>query len=298
MLKKIYRILVAISLVILTLRLINVAVKRGHPLPEPARPNGYEALLAAANLLHPPPGDVTEFTTSQVQSVAEQNRSALAAVRAALDLPSQVPIKPTKAWDDNHLDELKSLKKLAVALAVESRADLLQQHTNAAAHCDLDVLRLAQSLGQGGLLIDGVTSLAIETIGAALLQGKLDTLEAATCRDLATALETLDDHREKPEQILRTEHEWSRARFGLVGMVGDLFMHADLQKRRAEFVKRSHDVHAHAQRLMVRFAARACELEHQHPPTTVADLVPKYLKAAPKNWETGQEILEIPPPLN
>lgn len=42
--------------------------------------------------------------------------------------------------------------------------------------------------------------------------------------------------------------------------------------------------------LMLLFAARAYELDHGKPPARAADLVPEYLKAVPKDPETGVEM--------
>lgn len=295
MIRRIYKILVGLSVLVLVLKLANWAVKHEHPLPAPPHPNGYDEMVAAAGLLQPLPHDLSELGSEQILQLAAQNRPALERARKGFQMESRVPLQPTKAWDDQHTEDLAGLKHLAVAFGIESRAQLLQGQTNKAARCDMDALRLAQAVQRGGLLIDGVTSLAVETIGLALLQGKISQMDAAGCRESALALEDLAAKREPPETTIASEKNWSAARFGLLDLAGGFVMRKDLAKRQAQFVIRSHEAADKMQRLMLRLAARAYELDHQQPPANVAALIPSYLKSIPHDRETGGEIQEIPP---
>jgi hypothetical protein len=118
--------------------------------------------LAAASEVKPPPDDLSELTAEQIRRLAEQNRAAIEHARKALQMESRVSVKPTKLWDDQHEEDVKRLRRLAVALGVESRAQLLNQHTNEAACCGLDTLRLAEFMRKGGLITDGIQSLVVK----------------------------------------------------------------------------------------------------------------------------------------
>jgi hypothetical protein len=294
MLKWLYRIAVCVGVLVLLVRVADWAARRGHSLPAPPQPNGYDEIVSAARSVKQPPADFSELTPEQIRLLAGQNRPALERARQAFQMESRVSVEIKKDWQDRHEEELKALKRLAVALAVEAKSQLLENHTNEAARCYLDVIRLAQTMREGGILIDGITSLALETIGSASLQAMLPQLDAAFCHEAARTLEELDSRREMPETIIATERTWSAQRFGLIDRIGGFIAREAKAKRHAQFIERSHQTHDRTQRLMLRLAARACELENQHPPAKVSELVPIYLKAIPRDSETGKEIQELP----
>jgi hypothetical protein len=292
--KLFWRILIGFGLVFWGLKAANWSAKHGHTLPPPPHPNGYEEILSAAEWLKPLPKDLIELSADEVQQLAEQNRPAVELAKKALRLDSAVPLEPTKIWNEKHLDDLTRLKQLTVAIGMESRTQMLAGNTNESARCDLDLIRLAQTTRRGGLMIDGITSLGIETIGAASLHGKISRLDAAGCRELAAALETICVQREKPEVIIATEKAWSAQRFGLVHWIGGIVARTANHKNDQRLVTRSHAAGNQLQRLLLRLAARAYALENQHPPTLISELVPTYLKSVPRDFETGKEFQEIP----
>ncbi|MBK7999742.1 MAG: hypothetical protein IPK15_13760 [Verrucomicrobia bacterium] len=146
-------------------------------------------------------------------------------------------------------------------------------------------------------MVDGITGLAIEAIGSSSLQAMLPQLDATFCREACRVLEELLAKREPPETVLATERAWSARRFGLVDSVGGLLGGQANERRFTQFIEKAHETAARTQRLMLRLAARAYELEVKQSPARVAVLVPKYLKAAPLDFETGKEIQDIPSPV-
>lgn len=288
--KWLIRILICVGAFVLLLRLANWGIRRSTTLPVPPQPNGYEQLVAAARGLKPLPSGFAELSSEQIRQLTQQNQSALEKARTALAMDGGVTLETKKGWQDQHDQDLKDLKRLAVALGVEARSHLQTSHTNEAARCNLEVIRLAQSMSRGGILLDGITGLAIEMIGASSLQALLPQLDAAFCREAARALEELQASREQPETILATERAWSARRFGLVDSLGGLLGREANAKRFTQFVQRARATNARTQRLMLQLAARAYELEEKQSPAKAADLVPKYLKTAPLDPETGREI--------
>ncbi len=283
-----------LAVLILLLKLANWSAQHGHSLPPLPQPNGYDALVAAAGKIRPPPLDLTELTPAQLQPVADQNRPAIEQARDALQMECRVALKPIKDWDDHHDEELTQLKRLAVAFGIEARFQRLNQHTNEAIRCDLDLLHLAEASRNGGIIVDGITGLTIETIGVMVLQIDLPHLDAANCRKAASELETFNDLREPPATMFATQKAWSARRFGLVNWIGGFLARKSLAARQTKFLQRSREVAGHTQHLMIRYAVRAYELENQKPPATMSVLVPDYLKAMPRDLATGEEIQEIP----
>jgi hypothetical protein len=208
-------------------------------------------------------------------------------------MESRVALQPTQAWDDHHEDEIASLRHLATAFSLEDRAQWFGQHTNEAAQCDLDLLRLAESMRKGGLIVDGIHSLVTETIAVASLRAKLPQLDADFCRQAAAQMETLNAGREMPAATFATDKAWFTRRYGLVAWFGDIVMHKSIAQRTAKYLDRSQEAIGRYQKLMIRFAARAYELDNGHPPVDMAALVPRYLKTVPRDVVTGREIVEL-----
>jgi len=288
--KWLYRILMVVGGLALLLRLANWGIRHSNTLPVPPQPNGYEELLAAARGIKPLPSDFAELSAEQIRQSTEQNQSALEQARKAFVIDSGVTLETTQAWQDQHEQDLKDLKRLAIALAVEARSRLQTMQTNEAARCNLEVIHVAHSMSRGGILIDGVIGLTIEIIGASSLQAMLPQLDATFCRETARALEELLARREPPETIVATERAWSARRFGLVDSVGGWLGRQANSKRFTQFVQKTHETTARTQRLMLRLAARAYELDVKQLPAKAADLVPKYLKTVPLDPETSKEI--------
>ena len=289
-----YIIFFTFAALFLLVRVADWAARRGHTLPTLPQPNGYDELVSAARAIKPLPSDFSELTHEQIRQLAEQNRPALEQARKAFQMQSRVSLEIKKDWQDRHEEELKSLKRLAIAFAVEAKSQMLGNRTNEAARCNLDVIRLSKAMREGGLLVDGINSLAIEIIGAASLQEMIPQLDAVFCQEAAHALEEMEFHRKTPDTLIATEKAWSAKRFGLIDRFGGFVAKKANTKRYAEFVKRSHDIHERTRRLMLRLAAHAYELENQKLPAKVSDLVPVYLKAIPRDLKTGKEIEDLP----
>ena len=289
-----YRILVGLGVLILVLRLADRAARSGASLPPLPQPNGYDELVSAAHAVKKPPTDFGEMTSEQVQVLSGENRPSIARARKALRTESRVSLDTKKGWQDQHDEDLKDLKRLAVAFAVEAKSEMLRGQTNEAARGSLDTVRLAQAMSRGGIFVDGINGLTIELIGTASLQSLLTHLDGTFPLEAARALEELDASRETPETVIATEKMWSTLNFGLIDRVGRLIGKETIAKRNAKFIERFRETRTRTQRLMLRLAVRAYELENQRPPSRVADLVPKYLKTIPIDLKTALPIQELP----
>lgn len=281
-------------LVALVLELGDLLARRTDPLPAPPQPNGYTGLLAFASELSLPQGDLAEITPAAIRQTAEANRPALEKTRGILRTPIAVPLSVERGWSEQHQTNVKQLNRLAVTLGLQARAEVLGSDTNAAARSWLDVILLGQGMARGGLLVDGLNALAIETIGMASLRGLVPNLDAATSRSIARELEQNEASRETPARMFQTEKAWSAASFGLVSRVGGLFAGKADQQRQASFLKRYHEAVRRTRRLTLSLAARAFALETGKAAATPADLVPGLLKSVPIDPETGAPMTELP----
>ncbi|HEY9508382.1 MAG TPA: hypothetical protein VIV82_00835 [Verrucomicrobiae bacterium] len=266
------------------------------PLPPPKplpNQNGFTIALSAAGTLTNS-GDYFTAGPEELKPIVAANSNALQTVRAAFSNEWRVPLSILDPTLSNHLNELSHLKQLAHAFSVEGRLAEIENDPDTAARDYLDSIEVGIRSAHGGVLIDGLVSLAMENIGAKNLQTTVPRLKSSTCREIAQSLEHLDAGREAWPEIMNTEREWSRRAFpGLRYRLQAFFMRRSLatgiKKAGLKFEKQQTEL----RQLILQLAARAYELDKGEAPKAANDLVPDYLKAIPQNPTTG---LELPYP--
>jgi hypothetical protein len=202
--KTISRVALTLLLLVLTFRIADRLARRSEPLPIVPQPNGYDSLLAIAREVRAPRGDLADLDPQAIRQIGQTNRQALKRLKEALNAETGVPLRVEPHWGDKHAEAVKQLKRLAVVLGIQSRAECLDGNTNTSTVCLVDVVLLGQALARGGLLSDGINALTIETIGTASLRAQVPTLDAKSCRSAAQELERSEPRREQPERTLKT----------------------------------------------------------------------------------------------
>ncbi len=190
------------------------------------------------------------------------------------------------------------MKGLAQALSAEGRLALLEHRNADAARSYLDTMKLGHEAGRGGPLIGGLVRIAIEAIGSTGLQSVTTNLNAAECREVVVALETLGTKEESFQEVMQNEKDWVRRNFSFyhrtVGSFTRLLnvggMKQAMQKAELKFQTQGRKRRA----LLIGIAARAYELEKGQPPKSALDLVPAYLKEIPKDPATGTNMVLKP----
>lgn len=292
--KWISRIIITVAVLLLAVQIADRLSRRGHPLPTVPDPNGYDILLTVARQVTTPPGDLADLGPEAIRQLARTNRESMDRLHVALRTETGVPLSVNPGWVDKHAEEVKQLKRLVVILALQSRAALLDGNTNGSAGFLLDTILLGQAMARGGILSDGINSLAVETIGAAVLRAQVPSLDAATARSLAQELERSEARREQPERILKTQKDWATASFGLINRIGGFLVHKTDAQRRAQFLGRYYETMKRTRRLMLILAAHAVELETGNRIVNPSSLVPGVLKSVPLDPEKNTPMTEIP----
>ena len=258
------------------------------PLPNP---NGYDDLVKAGEMLPDVAGDYDKMNQEQLQKAVSANAAAVSLARSGLSNQCRVPIQYSESYISKHLDDLACLKRLARTFVAEGILAEMNGRTNDAVQSFLDTVHLGNETLRGGVLIDGLVGIAIDAIGASHIQTLLPNLDTRTCRETASALESLDAQNQTWNEVAQQENNWSHATFR--GWRYDL-MRLEVGRSAKAAIgssKRKFDAQElKTRQLMIALAARAYELDKGHPPTTVADLVPEYLKAVPKNPSTGKDL--------
>jgi hypothetical protein len=285
---------VAAILAVTGLLIINAA----RPLP-PLRPlpnpNGYDNLVKAGEMAAIETGDFNEMKLEDLRAQAAKNSYALQAARIGLQEDCAVPLQFSENWVGRHLPELVGFKRLAQAFEVEGLLAEMENRPADAAKSYLDTIRLGHKSAQGGVLIDQLVGTAIEAIGVSHLQKLVDQLDAKSCRETAATLETLDAQRQTWNEVMQQERAWSRRAYpGIKYRLTELVMSPSLKKALQKAGQKFNGQEKKPRQLLVDLAARAYELEKGRRPASVADLVPDYLKAVPKDPVSGTNLVLTP----
>ncbi len=262
------------------------------PLPNP---NGYDDLANAGRAVTGDPGEYTQMDEQQLNKLVTANAGALQLLHAGLSNQCRVPVQSSEAYMANHLNELAGFKRLAQLLAAEGRLAEVENRPHDAARSYLDAIYLGAESARGGVIIDQLVGTAIEAIGVAGLQKFVDQLGAKSCRESAAALETLDAQSQTWSEVMQQERDWSRRSHpGLRNELVRLMSRNSLNKAFQRGEDRFNKQQMKMRQLTVDLAARAFKLDNGHPPASIADLVPDYLKAVPQDPATGTNMVYTP----
>lgn len=263
------------------------------PLPQT---NGYDDFRKAEEMLASSKSDYTEMDETRLRTFVAGNAVALQTAREGLEKQCAVPLQFTEAYNSNHLSDLSGIKQLAQAFVAEGKLAEMGNHPADAAESYLDAFHLGSESMRGGVLIDGLVGIAVETMAANRLTNLVARLDAKSCSKTATALEAFDSQNPAWNEIMQQEHAWSLRTFR-----GIRYDYARFRIRKTTammFKKAEKKFETHEQetrKLIIDFAARAYKLDKKgKPPVSVSDLVPDYLQAVPQDPFTKTNMDYLP----
>jgi hypothetical protein len=261
-------------------------LSRTPPPPPLPNPNGYDVFLKAAGMITDDFSDSDKMGELKLRTLMTNNSTALQLARVGLTRQCRLPMdySPT---NNALLAGLSGMKRLAQALAAEGRLAELENRRGDAAESYLTIIRFGLEVGRGGLIINSLVGIAIETIGAARLEKLMPALDAKRCREVASALEAAEARRDSAAAVLGQEREWARRVYGFKGVVARMVAFNSIRKTEQGWAARLAAQEIRERRLMIDLAARAYEAEKGQRPGSVGDLVPGYLKSIPQDPLTG-----------
>jgi hypothetical protein len=237
--------------------------------------------------------DYGTMSEEELRAFVKKNAEALKLVRTGLGRECRVPLDYS-ATNTAFLGNLAAIKRLAQAMTAEGRLAEMENRPADAAAAYLAVMRLGVASSHGGLIINSLVSIAIDTIGAARMEKLAPTLDAKQCREAAAALESCEAQREPTDTIMRQERAWARRVYGFKGQLARLLMFKSLKQSEGKWVAKAKAQQTRTRSLLIQLAARAYELEKGQRPKSLADLVPVYLKIIPQNPLTGTNMAFYP----
>jgi hypothetical protein len=287
-------ILVAAVFIVFNLTLLLLVVSSGGAKPPPVKlpvPNGYDDFVAGAMKVSGNPTDFGQMSREQLAVLVSNNTEALRLFKRGVGEECLVPLHEFKNdsnfTQQSHLMEFRTVAQL---IGAEGRLAELEGRTNDAARIYLNGIRFGQENCRGGLLITRMVGIACERVAMARLEALPDYLDTQNCRAVAQALESISEKEEPAQESVRQEETWMRSTGGFKGAFTRLVMAKSMKRSVDALVGKINGNTLHRRETAIKFAARAYELEKGKQPKAVSDLVPAYLKAAPKDPETDKEI--------
>jgi len=261
------------------------------PVPPLPNPNGYDNLVKAGTIVSNEFGDYEELSLSSLRELVKKNTEAFQVARAGLQQQCRVALDYSPD-QSKHLGELAALKRLALAFVATGYLAEKENRSSEAARFYLNTINLGNKSAQGGVIMDQLVGIALEAIGTKHLQRLVPQLDAKSCRETAVTLQTLDSQRQTWNQVMQQERDWSRRTFpGIRNEIGRIVMRRTLQTVYQKAGEKFNARVEETRQLIIKFAARAYELDKGHPPVNLADLVPDYLKAIPQDPLTGTNMV-------
>jgi hypothetical protein len=267
------------------------SVSSQAPLPQP---NGYDSFFKAGGMLTTDPPRLDDLSTEELKSLVAHDAAALAVARVGLQQPCRVPLGLSISYATNHIADLNKTKRLARAFLAEGKCAERENLPADAAGSYLDAMRFGHECSRGGVIIDMLVGVACQSLGSQALQGLVDKLKAADCRNAIQQLEDMDSKAESPKEVAGQERAWCQRTFGWRGRLSMLVTRRSLQQNEQKTLAKLQAQQRAARLLMVQFAERAHELEHGVSPKSMSDLVPAYLKALPRDPAEPTKTMELP----
>jgi hypothetical protein len=279
---------IVVNVIIITYVFMGSSTPPPQPLPNP---NGYDDFVKAGQLVkNNAISDYGTLNRQDLASLVATNAEALKLVRLGLTRKCREPVEYSTNYNTKLMSDLASFKRLAYLCAAGGRLEELNGHPDDAADTYLDGIRFSQELSRGGFITSILVCIADERIETTPLQWLPNSLNAAKCREVAAALESIDAGEEPLSNAIEQERVWHRKMYGIQGQIEKLVNFRAHQKSMDRVVARVQANQLRRRTMMLEFAARAYELEKGKPPQSPADLVPDYLKAVPKDPVTGKDL--------
>lgn len=180
-----------------------------QPLPNP---NGYDDFVKAGQMVAGNTFDFDKMNEQELQTLVDDNSNALQLTRSGLQMQCRVALDYSPN-SSTLLDQLAGMKRLAQAFVAEGKLAEMENHPSAAAKSYLDAVHFGNESVRGGALINELVGIAIEAIGTMQLTNLVDRLDAKSCRETASNLETLNSQRQTWNEFMQQENNWSHRTF-------------------------------------------------------------------------------------
>lgn len=250
------------------------------------KPNSLPQLVQVGKALNwraIPNQDFESASRKQLRALMLDNARQLADARRLVRLPGGVPVNYSSS-DLNH-DSVQALRSLARGIAAEAKLALDTRQVPESARAGLDIVWLGQRTGEGGVFIDALVGLAIESFGAFRIRQTVGKLDRATRESLIQELLLVDRNREPFDGIANREWTWSLIAGGwrsrLSALIRSLWEEDPMGLAAANYAYLR--CQAQTRLLICELALGQYAADSGAPPAQLPNLVPRYLPELPKD---------------
>jgi hypothetical protein len=260
-------------------------------------PNAYNTLVELSGKLAKRTGFWSEMSDQELATVVATNEPILEEARKALRQESVVALNwdADRKWVGVHLKQIQGFRELGRAFAAEGRQAQKQGDTRRAVTCGIDSLQLVKASSNGGLGTGFLMALGINAGSSAWLRDACETATLEDCRYVLNNLPAITEQMEPPAAI--TEREWHFFR-GINGIGNTFLMEMTFANNRQEFEEQLQVSllrgRTYNNLIRLHYAIQAFELQENRLPKSLEELVPRELKAVPKDPFNGKEFVYQP----
>ena len=231
------------------------------------------------------------MTREELAALVATNAEALKLVRAGLGRESRVTVDYSTNYPATLMPELASLKRLALLMVAVGRLAELENRSDDAAEAYLTGVHFAAGTCRGGLVISKLVGIACENIALNPLMAVLPGVDPTRYGGIARALEAVDGQEEPLASIWKQENLWDKKAFGVRGQIEALLTYKMRRQSEAAVTAKIQATQLRRRWIMIRYAEAAYALDHDgRTEKSLPELVPKYLKAVPKDPATGKDL--------
>src|SRR5262249_54581810 len=223
----------------------------------------------------------------ELESLIATNAEVLKVLRIGL---SRTCSEPTDLLITNFpaaMSQFPGQRSLAQLLVAEGYLAESQQRPDAAVKSYLDAIRLGTEVARGGMIVNLLVGVALESMGLSRLVKLAPSLDCDRQRVIAGKLLELDRGRADWNDIMRVERQAARYQARGRPMAWVVY---GFQARRlnANAARRYNQMSAGLRLLATELALRCYRSGHSNAPISLAQLVPDYLPAVPLDPFTRQ----------
>jgi hypothetical protein len=186
------------------------------PVPEP---NGYDQLTEVARWVAAVARSVRPSSPRAGDAVwhrqwVGQCPGVTSLVRAALEFDCRVPIRLTRDYETNHVDDAARLKGLVSFLVVEAGLARADGQPGEALQDLLTAQRLAHAIQRGGRTLDFFVSISCQALVANEFARLIPSLDSDQCAEALAQIERGEREQEDPRVVMARERAWRDAVLG------------------------------------------------------------------------------------
>jgi hypothetical protein len=238
-------------------------------------------------------GNAAILHQNELQDLISTNEESLRLLRLGLTRQCALPEDAAMTNIPGMMNELASFKRLAQLLAAEGRSQEMNNRFGDAAASYVDTIHFGNELSRGGFLINRLVGLACEAIGETSLSKLVSKLRPEDGRRVVAELEKIDFAGVTWNEVMQNEARFVRYQQGF-NPITWVASRLEVWRSRKRAEVREQRVLAHLRLLTMELALRCYQSDQGCAPSSLQQLVPKYLQRVPSDPFSDRSLIYRP----